>query len=454
MPDINYTDVNMPHSLEAEQSVLGAILVDGRNNMPKVSEKLHVGHFYAKLHSDIFAVMSKMFAAGETIDIVTVLENCLKENVFESSEEGKSYLVKLMESVPSLSSLDSYIKIIEEKNTRRRLIEAARDILANAGDGQEDTERLLQIAEQNIYDIRSDKSTTGLTGIRGIVVEVLNELSDLYTNPGKLKERGMKSGFPSLDKRINGLGNSNWIVIAGRPGMGKTAFAMNMVANAARSAPEKAICVFNLEMPKEQLVSRMISSEGMIPNTLMQTGRFSREQWRNLADAAQVLSNMNIYIDDTAAITADEIKAKLMRVKNLGMVVVDHLQLLSSTRKDFNRVNQVSEMTRALKIMAKELNVPVITLSQFSRSAEKGKEKSQKPLLSDLRDSGTIEQDADVVLFLYRDNYYDKSEENKRACECIIAKNRHGETGSIQLVWDGEYTRFTDVEYIHADPRG
>ncbi len=452
MADINYTDMNMPYSLEAEQSVLGAVLVDAPNNMPKVSSELHAEHFYVKLHSDIFSVMSEMFAAGDIIDIITVLESCLSEKIFDSSEEGKGYLVKLMESVPSLSSIDSYIEILKEKNVRRRLIGAARDILNLTGDGQGSSERLLELAEKEIYDIRSEGRSGGLTKIKGIVVDVLNEISEMASNPDKQADRGMKSGFPSLDKYIYGLGNSNWIVIAGRPGMGKTAFAMNMVANAAKTRPDKAICVFNLEMPKEQLVTRMISSEGMIPNDAIQKGRFSREQWRNLADAAQVLSGMNIYIDDTAAITVNEIKAKLRRIDNLGMVVIDHLQLLSSGRRDLNRVNEVAEMTRNLKIMAKELNVPVITLSQFSRSAEKNKE-SKKPMLSDLRDSGTIEQDADVVLFLYRDNYYDDSKENKRACECIIAKNRHGSPGTIKLLWDGEYTRFTDVEYIHADPR-
>lgn len=446
--------MNMPHSLEAEQSVLGAILLDGQNNMAKAGVKLlRPEHFYVKLHSDIYSEMSKMFAVGELIDIVTVGEKCLKANVFDSAEQCQSYLAKLIDMVPSISSIESYIDILDEKYVRRRLVTAAKEILEHSSGGDDKKDELIELAEDKIYRIRTDNKPQGLTSINAIVVDVLNELSELSSNPDKKANNGLKSGFPSIDKYTFGLGNSYWIVIAGRPGMGKTSFAMNMVTNAARIHPDKTICVFNMEMTKEELVKRMISSEGMISSSQMKTGRFSGKEWRNLADAAQVLSGMNILIDDSGTTTVNDIKSKLKRVDNLGLVVIDHLGLLSSGRRDLNRVNQVSEMTRDLKIMAKELNVPVITLSQFSRSAEKGKEKSQRPQLSDLRDSGTIEQDADVVLFLYRESYYEKSEENQRACECIIAKNRHGETATVPLMWDGQYTRFTDVEYIHADPR-
>ena len=376
MAEMELAGVNLPYSLDAEQSVLGAILLDGNANMPKASAKLHPEHFYVKVHTDIYTVMMQMFAASDNIDVVTVLENCMKNNVFESQEEGRNYLVKLMETVPSISSVDRYIEIVEDKYTRRLLISIAGDILENANEGQTDTAALLELAE-------------------------------------------------------------------------KTSFAMNMATNVAKYHPEKSICVFNLEMSKEQLVKRMLSSEGRISSELMSTGRFDPAQWRNLADAAFVLSNMNIYIDDSSAITVNEMKAKLRRVDNLGLIVIDYLQLISSGRRDLNRVNEISEMTRNLKIMAKELNVPIIVLSQLARSAEKKDDK--RPMLSDLRDSGSIEQDADIVLFLYRDSYYNKEAEDQRACKCIVAKNRHGETNDINMIWDGQYTRFTDVEYVHAE---
>ena len=439
MADIELTGANLPYSLDAEQSVLGAILLDGNANMPKASAKLHPEHFYVKMHSDIYTVMTQMFAASDSIDVVTVLENCMKQNVFESQEEGRTYLVKLMETVPSISSIDRYIEIVEDKYTRRLLISIAGDILENANEGQAETSTLLELAEKRIYEVRNENQVKGLTKLNGIVVGILNELSELCANPDKQGIQGLKSGFPSLDKYIHGLNKSDLLIVAARPGMGKTSFAMNMATNVAKY----------LEMSKEQLVKRMLSSEGRISSELMSTGRFDPAQWRNLADAAFVLSNMNIYIDDSSAITVNEMKAKLRRVDNLGLIVIDYLQLISSGRRDLNRVNEISEMTRNLKIMAKELNVPIIVLSQLARSAEKKDDK--RPMLSDLRDSGSIEQDADIVLFLYRDSYYNKEAEDQRACKCIVAKNRHGETNDVNMIWDGQYTRFTDVEYVHAE---
>ena len=449
MAEMELAGVNLPYSLDAEQSVLGAILLDGNANMPKASAKLHPEHFYVKVHTDIYTVMMQMFAASDNIDVVTVLENCMKNNVFESQEEGRNYLVKLMETVPSISSVDRYIEIVEDKYTRRLLISIAGDILENADEGQTDTAALLELAEKRIYDIRNENQVKGLTRLNAVIVGILNELSELCANPDKQGIQGLKSGFPSLDKYIHGLNKSDLLIVAARPGMGKTSFAMNMATNVAKYHPEKSICVFNLEMSKEQLVKRMLSSEGRISSELMSTGRFDPAQWRNLADAAFVLSNMNIYIDDSSAITVNEMKAKLRRVDNLGLIVIDYLQLISSGRRDLNRVNEISEMTRNLKIMAKELNVPIIVLSQLARSAEKKDDK--RPMLSDLRDSGSIEQDADIVLFLYRDSYYNKEAEDQRACKCIVAKNRHGETNDINMIWDGQYTRFTDVEYVHAE---
>ncbi len=450
MADMLLNDTNMPYNLDAEQAVLGAILLDGQNNMPKASAKLHPEHFYIKLHSDIYAVMSQMFALSETIDIVTAINSCMKQSVFENDTEARVYLTKLMEFVPSISSIDKYIEIVEERYTRRQLIAIANDILENATTQEAGTSSLLDLAERRIYEIRNENQVRGLVKLEGIVVGLLNDLSEKCANPELQNSGGLKSGFPSLDKYIYGLNKSDLIILAARPGMGKTSFAMNIATNAAKYHKDKSICVFNLEMSKEQLVSRMLSSEGRIPSERMKTGRFDSEQWRSLCDAAVALSSMNIYIDDSSVITINEMKAKLRRINNLGLIVIDYLQLMSTGRRDLNRVNEISELTRNLKIMAKELNVPVITLSQLSRSAEKKDDK--RPMLSDLRDSGSIEQDADIVLFLYREGYYDKGEDSdQRACQCIIAKNRHGETKDVPMMWDGQYTRFTDVEYVHAE---
>ena len=457
MAELELSGINKPYNLDAEQSVLGAILLDSQNNMPKASAKLHPEHFYIKLHSEIYTVMSQMFAASETIDIVTVLEACNKKDertkkaVFDTPEEGKVYLVKLMESVPSISSIDRYIEIIEEKYTRRQLIEIAEEILNESADSGASTSNLLELAERRVYEIRNENQVRGLVKINGVIVDILNDLSALAADPERQNGKGLKSGFPTLDKYIYGLKKSDLIIIAARPGMGKTSFAMNIASNTAKYHPEKAVCTFSLEMSKEQLVTRMLSSEGRLPSEVMKTGRLTSAQWKNLADTAAILSNFNMYIDDSSVSTVNEMKAKLRRIDNLGLVVIDYLQLMSSGRKDLNRVNEVSEITRNLKILAKELNVPVICLSQLARSAEKKEDKT--PMLSDLRDSGSIEQDADIVLFLYRDGYYEKDKEDQRACKCIIAKNRHGETRDINMMWDGQFTRFTDVEYVHKDER-
>lgn len=451
MPVTEFSEMKMPHSIDTEQAVLGAILLNPEENMAAATTRIGAEHFYVKLHKSIFSVMSRMFSMGQMIDIVTVQDNCLKEHVFDTPEQAQSYLVKLMESVPTISSIGEYLKILDENFTRRQLITVAGDILDNVGDAGNSPSSLLELAERKIYEIRNENEVRGLTRINSILVDILGELQQLVENPVQ-NRKGLASGFPALDRKIHGLNNSNLLIIAARPGMGKTSFALNIAVNAAVKNGNKAVCIFNLEMSKEEIVTRMLCSEGLIENNLMKSGMFTPAQWRNLYDASTRLSALNIYIDDGAALTVNEIKAKLRRIDNLGLVVIDYLQLMSTGRRDLNRVNEISEITRSMKIMAKELNVPVITLSQLSRTAEK--KDNKEPMLSDLRDSGSIEQDADIVLFLYRDSYYDKEAEDKRACKCIVAKNRHGETGDIRLCWDGQYTRFTDVEYIYEDPRG
>ena len=280
-------------------------------------------------------------------------------------------------------------------------------------------------------------------------MEKMRELNKLSSSPEADNISGLRTNFVDLDKYIFGLNNSDLILLAARPGMGKTSFAMNIATNVAKRYESKKIAVFSLEMSKEQLVGRMLSSEAKISSEQMRTGRINRNEWKSIGEAADILSRLNIYIDDTAAITVGNMKAKLRRMKNLGLVCIDYLQLMTSNRRIDNRVTEISEITRSLKIMAKELNVPIITLSQLSRGPEQRNDK--RPMLSDLRESGSIEQDADIVMFLYRNGYYDKTDPNQNACECIVAKNRHGSTTTVGLVWDGQFTKFSNADYQHAN---
>ena len=421
-------------------------------NMPKASAKLHPEHFYVKVHTDIYTVMMQMFAASDNIDVVTVLENCMKNNVFESQEEGRNYLVKLMETVPSISSVDRYIEIVEDKYTRRLLISIAGDILENANEGQTDTAALLELAEKRIYDIRNENQVKGLTRLNAVIVGILNELSELCANPDKQGIQGLKSGFPSLDKYIHGLNKSDLLIVAARPGMGKTSMALNLALNVARSSGQ-AVAVFSLEMSREQLVTRILSNQATVENQRLVTGNLREQDWVNIANAASVLSGLDILIDDNPLLTVADMNAKCRRIDNLGLVVIDYLQLMASSgTKGYSgesRQQVVSDISRMLKIMAKELQVPVLCLSQLSRANEKREDK--RPMLSDLRESGAIEQDADIVMFLYRDDYYNEDSEKRNIAECIIAKNRHGETGKVELAWSPQYTTFSSLDYRHEE---
>ena len=451
MAEMELAGVNLPYSLDAEQSVLGAILLDGNANMPKASAKLHPEHFYVKVHTDIYTVMMQMFAASDNIDVVTVLENCMKNNVFESQEEGRNYLVKLMETVPSISSIDRYIEIVEDKYTRRLLISIAGDILENANEGQTDTAALLELAEKRIYDIRNENQVKGLTRLNAVIVGILNELSELCANPDKQGIQGLKSGFPSLDKYIHGLNKSDLLIVAARPGMGKTSMALNLALNVARTSGQ-AVAIFSLEMSREQMAMRLLANESFVDLQKLVTGQLTEEDWGKLSIASSALSQTDIRVDDNPTITVAEMNAKCRRIENLGLVFIDYLQLMTSAapgKTSENRVTVVSEISRALKIMAKELNVPVVCMSQLSRANESRTDK--RPMLSDLRESGAIEQDADSVMFIYRDDYYDEESENKNIAEIIIAKNRHGATGTVELQWVGQYTTFSNPDRIHEE---
>lgn len=439
--DFDISSVELPYNLEAEQTVLGALLLDPES-LSVAMNCIKPESFYVSKHRDLFAIIVRLFSLGVNADIITVINEAVKDGVFESSTAGKEYLAAIMEGVPTTKNIESYCKIVEEKYYTRSLITSAKEIIEAASAGQESSQQLLDFAEQKIYDIRKGKSVDGLVKIDEVVLEAYDELGR-KSGPDKELYVGAKSGFADLDHVITGLSRSDLIIVAARPAMGKSVFALNLAANFARHNKDSEAVIFSLEMSKEQNVTRMLSSESFVELDYLMKGNISGDQWTKLAKGAESLSGMNIYLDDTAGITVPQMKAKLRRLKRPGLVVIDYLQLMNSSRRIENRVNEISEITRQLKLMAKELDIPVITLSQLSRAVESRTDK--RPMLSDLRESGSIEQDADIVMFLYRDAYYNKDTPDPTLAECIVAKNRHGETGTVNLRFSGQYQLFTGV---------
>ena len=453
--------VNLPYSMQAEQSVLGAALLQA-DIIPELVELLRPEMFYARQNGQIFAEMVRLFTAGQTVDFVTLLDAVTGEGVFESADAAKVYLTGLAETVPSISNVQAYAKIVQEKYLVRQLMGAAKDILEQSGE-EPDADLLLESAEQKIYEIRSGRDTSALTSISSVIVDTLVNLQKI-AGPDRDKYAGIPTGFTYLDTVLTGMGRSDLIILAARPGMGKTSFALNIATNVAKKQ-KIPVAIFSLEMTKDQLTSRILSAEAGIDSQAFRTGKLKDEDWDDLARASEMLHDAPIYMDDTSGITIPEVKAKIRRINqdpsrpDIGLVIIDYLQLMTSGRRTENRVQEISDITRNLKIMAKELNVPVIALSQLSRSAEKATGRSDhRPQLSDLRDSGSIEQDADELLFLYRQAYYnshqDGAEEqqaDERTAECIVAKNRHGETSTVQLGWDGAHTRFMNLDFSHGN---
>lgn len=435
----------LSYSLEAEQSVLGSVLIDS-SCMNKVAEILiHADYFYLANHKVIYSTMLDMFTLGEPIDYVTVLDK-IKTNDELDYSHFKEYLLKLAQIVPTVSNAEFYADIVRDKYNVRILVNTAKEIIEDASSGETDASELLNSAEQKIFDIRRGKDTRGLQKVSEIVMQTFDRL-DMINSQDAGEYIGVPTGIKDLDRVIMGLNKSDLILLAARPGMGKTSFALNIAENVAINKGKK-VAFFSLEMSKEQLVSRILSTKGQIPGQTLRLGKLSDKEWERLIEAGDIVSKSPIYIDDTPGITIPEMKAKLRRLGKCDLVVIDYLQLMSSARRIENRVQEVSEITRNLKIMAKELDVPVLTLSQLSRASEQRTD--HKPVLSDLRDSGSIEQDADIVLFLYREGYYDSAEvdenQDRNSGECIVAKNRHGETRSVPLHWQGEYMRFTAQE--------
>ena len=447
---IDFDGVKLQYNLEAEQSVLGSILIDS-SCLNKVIQILnHADYFYSANHKAIYSVMLEMFTMGQPVDYVTVLDK-LKgmENI--DYNHFKSYLLQLAQIVPSVSNVSFYADIVKDKYNLRRLVGTAKEIISDASSGDVDSADLLNSAEQKIFDIRRGKETHGLQRINEIVIQTFDRLDELNSRTDQ-EYSGLPTGIRELDRVIMGLNKTDLILLASRPGMGKTSFSLN-IAEHVGIVKNKKVAIFSLEMSKEQLVSRMLSTQAKISGQNLRLGKLSEKEWMSLIEAGDVLSKAPIYIDDTPGITIPEMKAKLRRLGDVDLVIIDYLQLMSSPKRIDNRVQEISEITRNLKIMAKELDVPVLTLSQLSRASEQRAD--HKPMLSDLRDSGSLEQDADIVMFLYREGYYGSNEVSeegdKNHGECIVAKNRHGETRTVDLHWQGEYMRFTAQEAYRSD---
>ena len=437
-----------PHSPQAEQAVLGSMLIDP-DCIKDVMDKLQPEDFYLRANRDIFETIYHMFIYSRPIDGVTVAGEMEKNGVY--SDNTRDYLVQLMDVTPTSANVMEYVQIVLDKSLMRQVAAAAGSISAMVQEGSGAAGDMLEAAEQKVYAIRRGRSAQNMVTVGMVLQDVMAHLAELTASGGKTLP-GLSTGLSAVDAKINGLNKSDLLLLAARPGMGKTSMALNVALSAARESG-KTVAIFSLEMSREQLVTRLIASEGLVENTRLVTGNLRESDWQRIAEAASSLSRMDIRIDDNPLLTVADMNAKCRRLENLGLVVIDYLQLMTSAGgKGYsgeNRQQAVSDISRMLKIMAKELQVPVLCLSQLSRANEKRDDK--RPMLSDLRESGAIEQDADIVLFLYRDDYYNSDSEKRNVAECIVAKNRHGETGKVELRWMPEYTAFGTLENRYDD---
>ncbi|MBE6640041.1 MAG: replicative DNA helicase [Ruminococcaceae bacterium] len=437
----------LPYSQFAEQAVLGCVFIDPES-FADLATRLSDEDFYLPEHRAVFAAMKQMFNESKRIDVVTLI-NRLSESGACDKAGGVKYIKLLAESVPTASNVKDYAQIVHDKAVLRRLIGVCGEISDTAFSEEGKVSDIVGSAEQKIYDIANNKSGEDFKNIGDVVMNVVDHLVDLSSD--KAGEKGLQTGYSALDKVLIGMGPGDMVLVGARPGMGKTSFTLNIAANVAKSSG-KAVCIFSLEMTAEQLVMRMISSEGMVSNNSMRTGKISQEEWDKLTFATEKLSACDIRIDDTAGITISQMRAKLRRVKGneLGLIVIDYLQLMQGDKKYDSRTNEVSDISRNLKLMAKDFGVPILCCAQLSRNPEsrKNSEGGHRPMLSDLRESGSIEQDADMVMLLYSDEYYELSKEERnttRLFEVIVAKNRHGETRTVKMGWVPQYTKFVTL---------
>lgn len=436
-----------PHSIEAEQSVLGAMLMD-RESTIVVFEILKAEDFYKEVHKEIFQAIYDIFNRGEPVDLITLTEELKKRGILDAIG-GIPYINSLSEGVPITANVRYYANIVGEKATLRRLIKSSEEIIQMSFNTEIEVPEVLEQAQKNIYDISQDRYQEGFTPIKALLSETFDKIEELYEN--KKGITGLTTGYMDLDKKLSGFQKSDLVLVAARPAMGKSAFALNLAQNAAIKE-SASIAVFSLEMSKEQLMLRMLASESMVSLNKIQHGNLNPDEWTKLATAMLPLSQAKIYFDDTAGASVGEIRSKCRRLKieaGLDLVLIDYLQLMQGDRRTENRQQEISEISRNLKAMAKELDCPVIALSQLSRAPELRAD--HRPILSDLRESGAIEQDADIVMFLYRDEYYHPDTDRKNITETIIAKHRHGETGTVELLWSGEYQKFLDYEKYRAE---
>ena len=444
--DEELTSRQVPQSLEAEQAVLGSILIDSRC-ITDVVGTVKPEDFYLQQNREIFETIYTMFNFSQTIDPVTVLDKMKELGVYH--DNSRDYILQLMEITPTAVNVGRYARIVQEKAMLRGLGQAATDIAEMVSDQVGSSEEILESAEKKIYALRKGERGDSLEHIGTTLHKVFDRLAELSQSDSAIP--GLSTGLRDLDTKINGLNKSDLILIAARPAMGKSAFSLNLGMSVARQYG-KTVAIFNLEMSREQLAMRLLASQSFVDSQKLATGKLSEEEWSKLCMGSAALSQTDIRIDDNPSVTVAEINAKCRRLDNLGLVIIDYLQLMTGSgygKNSENRVTVVGEISRALTIMAKELNVPVICLSQLSRAVESRTDK--RPIMSDLRESGAIEQDADVIMFLYRDEYYNANTEDKGIAECIVSKNRHGETGAVKLQWMPQFQLFADREWKHAE---
>ncbi len=430
-----------PNDTLAEQAVLGSMLVS-RDAVQAAVEVLKPEDFYREDNREIYSAMMDIYSIGKEIDMITVTEQLRLRGTLEKVG-GTQNLATLIDNVPTTSNIENYVKIVEEKSTLRNLIRVANDIIKTGYSQTEELDSIIEQSEKGIFDLVQNRNSKGYASMKEILVDAFDSIEKMYQNKSRLS--GIESGFIDLDEKISGLNNSDLIIVAARPAMGKSAFVLN-IASFVAMHDKVPVMIFSLEMSKEQLVKRILSSESEIDSMKLNNANLDSDEWLKLGEASGRLSDIPIYIDDTPALSSSEIRAKCRKAKlekNVGLIIIDYLQLMESRTNNASRQQEISEISRSLKILAKELDVPVIALSQLSRATESRAD--HRPMLSDLRESGSIEQDADIVMFLHREDYYDKETEKKNIAEVIIAKNRNGETGTVELAWMGKYTKFANL---------
>lgn len=450
-------NVTLPYNLEAEQSVLGSILIDNKC-MADANLYLRADYFYLPQHKAIYAAMDYQFMNNGAIDPVIIADALTKDGKYDLAG-GKEYLLQLANVVPSTANIEKYAKIVQEQYYLRNLIQVSQSIIDDASAGAGSASAILDSAEQKIYDIREGKTGKGPEIISSVIMDkVFPELKN-RSGENRKDYLGIPTGFGLLDKYITGLNKSDFILIGARPAMGKTSFALNLAQNITMGARKRCV-FFSLEMTKEQLAERLLASQAGIESQKFRTGELTDDEWIRLGNALSSFHDVELYLDDTAAITVPEIKSIVRRLKDVDCILIDYLGLIQSAVHKENRVQEVSEITRNLKMMAKDLNIPVICCAQLSRGTE-GRGKTHTPQLSDLRESGSIEQDADIVMFLYRPDYYrnelseeERDEVDENLTELIVAKNRHGGVGTIQLTFDKEFTRFRAIDNVRDYNQG